>query len=158
MPQKHSQTKRNQRDKQLQKKQPEEEGGYVISSSTIIVLSLLGFLFTIVTVVLILNPKPAKSPSETSSTATLINTSTPAGKEFDYREVILRCGNYRVQRGDKWDTIAQVCDMKDWEQVSVTPDTTYPGKAIIKWRVGKKYLEFAWSGNALILLEAWETR
>lgn len=48
--------------------------------------------------------------------------------------------------------------MKGWEQVSVTPDTTYPGKAIIKWRVDKKYLEFAWSGNALILLEAWETR
>jgi len=116
------------------------------------VLFILCLLTTLVAPFLGASSSPVVAP--VSPTITLIPT--VGAREFDYGETVLLCGNYRVERGDKWDTVATVCDLTNWEQVSVKPDTTYPGKALITYKVGNKRLLFAWSGDALILWEAWE--
>lgn len=120
-----------------------------------IIAILAGALFVLCLLSTLVVPLSGTSNSP-AMTATRTPIPTTGVREFGFDETILLCGDYRVEKGERWDTVITVCDTSGWEQVSVKPDLVYPGKALITWRVDNKELLFAWSGDALILFEAWE--
>lgn len=88
----------------------------------------LSYLFVIGLVAILCIANAVISSNQLSTATSVSPTRTIGVREFGYGETILRCGNYRVEKGDLWETVATVCDMSTWEQVSVEPDHVYPGK------------------------------